>query len=69
MRHFNLTSRESQVANLVREGRNSRQIADILNISKGAADFHRNNIRKKLGINKEKVNCRSFLLKLEDNET
>jgi len=69
IQQFNLTPREIQVATLVKEGRNSGQIADILNISKGAVDFHRNNIRKKLGINKAKVNLRSFLLKLEDNET
>ena len=45
-----LSPREMQVAALVKEGLTSKQIADQLFISKKAVDFHRLNIRKKLGL-------------------
>ncbi len=61
---FNLTPKEFQVANLVKEGRTTKDIAEFLNVSAGAIDFHRNSIRKKLGINCKKSNLRSFLMSL-----
>jgi PAS domain S-box-containing protein len=64
LKHFNLTAREFKVANLVKEGRTSKEISDMLNISEGAVNFHRNNIRKKLGLNTRKTNLRSYLLSL-----
>lgn len=61
---FNLTAKEFQVANLVKEGRTTKEISDRLSISAGAVNFHRNGIRKKLGLNAKKVNLRSYLLSL-----
>lgn len=56
-----LTSKELQVADLIRAGKTSKQIAEILNTSLRSVFFHRNNIRRKLGIHKTKTNLRSFL--------
>lgn len=64
MRQFNLTPMEIQVANLIKDGRTTKDIASLLHTSKVAIDNHRYNIRKKLGINKKKENLRSFFLSL-----
>jgi len=60
-----LTPKEIDVAALVREGRTSKEIAEILNISVSGADFHRKKIRQKLGLTNEKSNLRSYLLSLQ----
>lgn len=64
LRKFNLTRMEIQVANLIKDGRTTREIASLLHTSKIAIDNHRYNIRKKFGICNKKENLRSFLLSL-----
>lgn len=63
-KHFNLTPRKIQIATLIKEGRTTKEIAECLNISATAVDFHRKNIRSKLGIKNEKTNLRSLLLSM-----
>ncbi|MEN6623473.1 MAG: PAS domain S-box protein [Smithella sp.] len=62
--HFDLTPREIQIATLVRDGKTTKEMTDLLNISATAVDFHRKNIRLKLGIKKKKANLRSFLISM-----
>ncbi|MGO8695877.1 MAG: LuxR C-terminal-related transcriptional regulator [Rectinemataceae bacterium] len=45
-----LSHRELEVAALIREGRSSKDIAGRLGISEKAIDFHRLNLRRKLGM-------------------
>jgi len=59
-----LTPAELQIAHLIKEGKTSKEIAQILNTSKAAIDFHRQNLRKKLGLKSRKSNLRSHLLTL-----
>lgn len=63
--HRLLTPRETDVAVLVREGRTSKEIAEMLNISVSGVDFHRKKIRQKIGLTNEKSNLRSYLLSLQ----
>lgn len=58
----NLTPREIQIIQFIKEGRTTKEISEMLNASTRTIDFHRNNIRHKLGINNRKANLRSFLL-------
>lgn len=61
----NLTPQEIEVAHMVRGGRSSKEIAEILNLSVAGVDFHRKNLRRKLGISNTTKNLRSHLLTLE----
>jgi len=63
-RFRSLTTTEIQVANLIKDGKNSKEIADVLSVSSSAVDVYRYRIRKKLGLNNQKVNLRSYLLSL-----
>lgn len=64
LRHTNFTPQEFQVANLVRKGKSMKEIAEIQNVSVRTIAFHRENIRKKLGLRNKKKNLRSHLLSL-----
>jgi PAS domain S-box-containing protein len=60
--HPRLTPSELQIANLIRQGRSSKEIADGLNLSSRTVETHRRNMRTKLGIKDKKTNLRSYLL-------
>jgi len=61
---LSLTAKEIQVANLVRVGKTTKEIAELLNVSPHAIVFHRYNIRKKLGLGNKKTNLASYLASL-----
>ncbi len=61
-KYFNLTPMEIRVANLVKEGKINKEIAELLCISKNTVLFHRYNIRRKLGVKNKKINLRSHLV-------
>jgi DNA-binding NarL/FixJ family response regulator len=62
--YLELTPREIQVANLVKEGKTTKEMTAILNISATAVDFHRKNLRSKFGIKNKKTNLMAFLASL-----
>ena len=64
LKYRHLTPKEIQIANFIKEGKTSKEIADLLNVSKSAVDIHRYRLRNKLGLNKVKANLRSHLTTL-----
>ena len=63
-KYLNLTPTEIQIANLVKQGKTTKEMAELLGSTKWTIDFHRNNLRKKLGLRNMKANLRSYLLSL-----
>jgi len=63
-RYMNLTAREIQIANLIKQGKTTKEIAETLNVSSRAVEFHRNNIRTKMALKNRKANLSSFLSSL-----
>ncbi len=61
VRKLNLTPKEISVASLIKDGRTTKEIAEIMGIATSAVDSHRNNIRNKLGLRSRKVRLQSFL--------
>lgn len=60
------TRREIEIANLIRFGKTTKEISQILHLSSKAVEFHRTNIRKKLDIKNGKDNLRSSLLLMSE---
>ena len=59
-----LTPQEMQVATLVKDGKTSKEIADILIVSEATVNFHRKNLRVKFGLTNKQTNLRSYLMSL-----
>jgi DNA-binding CsgD family transcriptional regulator len=64
--HMNilLTPQEMQIASLVKDGKTSKEIADVLHVSETTVHFHRKNLRKKFGLKNRSTNLRTYLMSL-----
>jgi len=59
--YFHLTPMETKIANLVREGESTKEIAALLNLSPRTVETHRKNIRKKAGFHHKNGNLQAIL--------
>jgi len=57
-----LTPQEMQIISLIKKGKKTKEIAEMLNASTKTIATHRNNLRKKLNLRNSKINLRSYLL-------
>jgi PAS domain S-box-containing protein len=64
VKYSHLSSREIQVAHLVKEGKTTKEISDLLGVSTKTIDLYRGGIRRKLGLKDKKINMKSHLTSL-----
>ncbi len=67
-KYLNFTPTELQVADLVKQGFRTKEIADLLNSSPETVSGHRKSMRKKLNLKDKKSNLRTHLLFLDNGQ-
>ncbi|MEW5948750.1 MAG: PAS domain-containing protein [Thermodesulfobacteriota bacterium] len=63
---LNLTATEIKVAGLIRDGKTTKEIGELLHLSNNTIITHRYNLRTKLNLRNIKVNLRSYLQTLQN---
>ena len=63
-KYYHLTPKEIQIAGLIKLGKTTKEIAELIQSSPRAIEFHRNNLRKKFGLTNTKTNLMTHLLTL-----
>jgi PAS domain S-box-containing protein len=63
--YLNFTHMEMSIADLIKQGKSTKEIATMLQVSAFAISFHRSNIRKKCGLLNAKKNLRAYLNTIE----
>jgi DNA-binding CsgD family transcriptional regulator len=61
-----LTPREMEIVTLVKSGKTTKEIAQILCIGETTVNNHRRRLREKMGLKNTKTNLRSHLLSYEE---
>lgn len=59
-----LTPAETQVADLIRQGKSTKEIAAHMGVASSTIDYHRLNIRRRLGLTDRQTNLQSYLRSL-----
>ncbi len=60
-KYMNFTPTEIRIADFIRDGKNSKEIAQLLGLSPSSVQWHRKNIREKLELTNKKVNLHTYL--------
>jgi len=64
-KYLGLTPTQIRVANLIKDDKTTKEIAEFMNLSEKTVQTHRDRIRKKIGIKHKKVNLRTYLSTLQ----
>ncbi len=67
-KYLKLTPKEILIAGLLKDGKATKEIAEFLNTSIRGIEFHRENLRMKLGLKNKKENLRSYLMAMSSDE-
>jgi len=62
---LSLTPKEIKIANLIKHGKTTKEIAALMTVSNRTIDTHRKNLRAKLGIGKKRANLMTHLLSIQ----
>jgi PAS domain S-box-containing protein len=65
MKYLKFSPNEIQVINLISKGKSNKEISELMNISLRTVEFHRRNIRQKLGIKNKKINLRTCISSIQ----
>jgi PAS domain S-box-containing protein len=65
-KYSGFSPKEIEVIGLIREGKTTKEIAQLLGVGKRTVDSYRDSIRSKLSLSNEKVNLTTYLLSMED---
>jgi len=63
--HFKLTPKEIEIAPLIEHGSTTKEICELLNVSKRTIDAHRSHIREKLSIKGKGLTLKAVLRSLK----
>ena len=64
-KYWRLTPMEFQVANFIKTGKTTKEIAELLHVATSTINTYRDNIRKKLRIKNKKINLKTYLSDME----
>jgi PAS domain S-box-containing protein len=65
-KYIDLTPTEIRIADFIRDGKNSKAVAHLMGLSPSSVQWHRKNIREKLGLTNKKVNLYVYLTSLTE---
>ncbi len=64
-KYLGFTASEIKIANFIKQGKKTREMAVIMEISPRTVEGFRNSIRDRLGIKGKKINLRTYLMSIE----
>jgi len=63
---YRFTPQEIKIASLIRQGKKTKDIAELMSLSTRTIEFHRTKIREKIGLQSQKDSLQSHLLSLSN---
>ena len=64
-KYLGLTPMEIRVASLIKQGKSTKEIAELFGLSLRTIESHRESIREKIGIKNKKANLRTHLISMD----
>ena len=62
---LSLTHTEIRISNLIKQGKTTKEIAELLSLSSKTIASYREKIREKLGIKNQRINLRTYLISIQ----